>query len=185
MKSWVVAIVISLVLAVLSGGTLQIAMAKQNSTSITPSTNSNVPATNISKQAFHSAFDIFVVPGSVKGYGMYQSHNSSIFKPGEQILLYIEPVGYSYKPTGSLFLMNFTADVVVSDKDGHVMGGLQNLPLSSLISHHKNKELDIHVSLTQSNPFPPGDYVLKYTIHDVPSGNSFDIVKNIRIDSAS
>src|SRR6478609_8237019 len=111
MKSWVVTIVISLVSAVLSGGTLQIAMAKQNSTSITP-TNSNVPATN-AKQAFHSAFDIFVVPGSVKGYGMYQSHNSSIFKPGEEILLYIEPVGYSYKPTGSLFLMNFTADVVV------------------------------------------------------------------------
>ena len=37
------------------------------------------------------------------------------------------------------------------------------------------------VSLTQTNPFPPGEYVLKYTIHDLPSGNSFDITKNIRI----
>ena len=41
---------------------------------------------------FHSAFDTFVIPGSVNGYGIYQSHNSSIFKPGEKIVLYMEPV---------------------------------------------------------------------------------------------
>jgi hypothetical protein len=101
---------------------------------------------------FHSAFDTFVVPGSVDGYGIYHSHNSSIFKPGEKIVLYMEPVGYSYKPIGSLFLMNFTGDVLISDKAGHVLTG-----------------------------FPPGEYVLKYTIHDLPSGNSVDIIKNIRI----
>jgi len=28
---------------------------------------------------FLSAFDTFVVPGSVNGFGIYQSHNSSIF----------------------------------------------------------------------------------------------------------
>src|SRR5215469_15228243 len=42
---------------------------------------------------FHPAFDTFVVPESVNGYGIYQSHNSSIFKPGEKIVLYIESVG--------------------------------------------------------------------------------------------
>jgi len=130
---------------------------------------------------FHSAFDTFVVPGSVNGYGIYQSHNSSTFKPGEKIVLYIEPVGYSYKPIGSLFLMNFTGDVLISDKAGHVLTGFQNLPLSTLNSHHKNKELTLTVCLTQTKPFPPGEYVLKYTIHDLPSGNSFDIIKNIRI----
>jgi hypothetical protein len=130
---------------------------------------------------FHSAFDTFVVPGSVNGYGIYQSHNSSIFKPGEKIVLYMEPIGYSYKLIGSLFLMNFTGDVLISDKAGHVLTGFQNLPLSTLISHYKNKELTLTVSLTQTKPFPPGEYVLKYTIHDLPSGNSFDIIKNIRI----
>ena len=145
--------------------------------------NATTPVANATnaKQAFHSAFDTFVVPGSVNGYGVYQAHNSSIFKPGEKILLYIEPASYSYKPVGSLFLMNFTADVLVSDKAGHVLTGLQNLPISTLISHYKNKELILTVSLTQTNPFPVGDYVLKYTVHDVPSGNSFDILKNISI----
>lgn len=140
---------------------------------------SNAQQNNLN--TFHSALNTFAVPGSVNGYGIYQPHNSSIFKPGEKILLYIEPVGYSYKPMGSLFLMNFTGDILISDKTGHVLTGFQNLPLSTLISHYKNKELTLTVSLTQTNPFPPGDYVLKYTIHDVPSGNSFDIVKNIKI----
>ena len=136
--------------------------------------------TTINATSFHSVFDTFVE--SVNGYGVYQVHNSSIFKPGEYILLYIEPAGYSYKPVGSLFLMNFTADIVISNKtSGHVLAGFQNVPISTLISHHKNKELFMIITVNQSTPFPPGNYVLKYIIHDVPSGNSFDIVKNIMI----
>jgi len=77
--------------------------------------------------------------------------------------------------------MNFTDDVLISDKARRVLTGFQNLPLSTLNSHHKNKELTLTVCLTQTKPFPPGEYVLKYTIHDLPSGNSFDIIKNIRI----
>ena len=142
--------------------------------------NSTKAKQNSLNNTFHSGFDTFVVPGSVNGYGIYQSHNSSIFKPGEKIVLYMEPMDYSYKPIGSLFLMNFTGDVLISDKAGHVLTGFQNLPLSTLNSHHKKKELTLTVSLTQTKPFPPGEYVLKYTIHDLPSDNSFDIIKNIR-----
>jgi hypothetical protein len=141
----------------------------------------NIKTTTNATTTFHSVFDTFAVPGSVKGYGVYQVHNSSIFKPAEDILLYIEPAGYSYKPVGSLFLMNFTADILISNKTGHVLAGFQNVPISTLISHHKNKELFMVVTVSQSTPFPPGNYVLKYTIHDVPAGNSFDIVKNITI----
>jgi hypothetical protein len=77
--------------------------------------------------------------------------------------------------------MNFTADIVISDKAGQIRGGVQNLPVSLLLSHRQNKELDLTIDLTQNHPFPTGDYVLKYTIHDVPSGKSFDILKNISI----
>jgi len=74
-----------------------------------PSSNTTVPTTKATtpEASFHSSFDTFVVPGSVNGYGVYQAHNSSIFKPGEKILLYIEPAGYSYKLVGSLFFNEF------------------------------------------------------------------------------
>jgi hypothetical protein len=62
-----------------------------------------------------------------------------------------------------------------------VLGGVQNLPVSEILSHHKNNEISLTVSLTQSNPFPVGDYMVKYLIIDVPSGTTFQIVKNIKV----
>jgi hypothetical protein len=155
----------------------------------TRTSTTQVKPTTVNMNKFHSAFDTFVVPESTGGYGVYEEHLSNTFKPGEKIVLYIEPVGFSYQPIESaattnnktLYLMNFTADVVISNKSGQILAGFQNLPISQIVSHYKNKELNLVVSLSQSNPFPPGDYILKYIIHDKPSGNSFDITKNIKI----
>jgi hypothetical protein len=143
---------------------------------------------NKTSAGFHSVFNTFVVPGSSHGYGIYEEHKSNVFKPGEKIALYIEPIGFTHRPiTGTtnksetLYLSNFTADVIISDKAGKVLGGVQNLPVSEILSHHKNNEISLTVSLTQSNPFPVGDYMVKYLIRDVPSGNTFQIVKNIKV----
>lgn len=75
-------------------------------------------ATKQDSGTFHSGFDTFVVPGSIDGYGIHEPHKSSSFKPGEKISLYVEPMGYAYKPIQSLNLMNFTADLLASDKTG-------------------------------------------------------------------
>ena len=32
-----------------------------------------------------------------KGYGMYQEKQSSIFKPGEKVITYVEPIGFGWK----------------------------------------------------------------------------------------
>jgi hypothetical protein len=143
---------------------------------------------NQTSAGFHSVFNTFVVPGSSHGYGIYEEHKSNVFRPGEKIALYIEPVGFTHRPiTGTtnksetLYLSNFTADVVISDKTGKVLGGVQNLPVSEILSHHKNNEISLTVSLTQSKPFPVGGYMIKYLIRDVLSGNAFQIVKNIKV----
>jgi hypothetical protein len=141
---------------------------------------------NQTSAGFRSVFNTFVVPGSSHGYGIYEEHKSNVFKPGEKIVLYIEPVGFTHKTIiGTnkeiLYLSNFTADVIISDKAGKVLGGVQNLPVSEILSHHRNNEVSLTVSLTQSNPFPVGDYLVKYLIKDVPSGSTFQIVKNIKI----
>jgi len=146
--------------------------------------HAQVPATTKEDNGvFQSGFDTFVVPGSGQGYGIYEPHNSTTFKPGEKISLYVEPTGYAYKQVQSLNLMNFTADLLVSNKEGHILTGFQDLPISTILSHHKNKELILTVGLTQTSPFPLGDYILKYIIHDTVSGNSFSIVKNIKISN--
>jgi hypothetical protein len=59
--------------------------------------------------------------------------------------------------------------------------GQQDIPISNLVSHHQNKELILTISIDQSSPFPPGDYVITYRVTDNNSGKSFDIPKDVTI----
>jgi len=141
-----------------------------------------------SNETFASSLDLFVVPESVGGYGVYEERVSDTFAPGEDIVLYSEPVGFSYKPImtngETQYFMNFTADLVITDTEGSVLGGFQDLPISEIISHHQNKELNLLITLSQSTPFPEGNYDLLYTVHDEPSGNTFEITKGITISAS-
>lgn len=139
-----------------------------------------------SNGTFASSLDLFVVPESVGGYGVYEERVSNTFAPGEDIVLYSEPVGFSYKPIisnltngESQYLMNFTADLVITGIEGNVLGGFQDLPISEIISHHQNKEVNLVITLSQSSPFPEGNYRVLYTVHDEPSGNTFEITKDV------
>lgn len=145
-----------------------------------------------SNGTFASSLDLFVIPESVGGYGVYEERGSNTFAPGEDIVLYSEPVGFSYQPIVSnltngetQYLMNFTADLVITDTEGNVLGEFQDLPISEIISHHQNKEVNLVITLSQSSPFPEGNYKVLYTVHDEPSGNTFEITKDITISSSS
>ena len=77
--------------------------------------------------------------------------------------------------------MNFTLDFLISDKNGKVLTGQQDIPISNLVSHHQNKELILTISIDQSSPFPPGNYIITYRVTDQNSGKSFDIKKDVTI----
>jgi hypothetical protein len=144
-----------------------------------------------SNETFASSLDLYVVPESDGGYGVYEERASNTFAPGEDIVLYVEPVGFSYEPIVSnltngetQYLMNFTADLVITDTEGNILGGFQDLPISEIISHHQNKEVNLVITLSQSSPFPEGNYKVLYTVHDEPSGNTFEITKDVTISSS-
>jgi len=148
-------------------------------------------------QGFSSAFDTFVT--SASGYGVYEEKDSNNFQPGEKIVLYIEPIGFKYGTAGGdsnnnnddsdntpqLHTINFSADFIISDTDGNVLTGQQGIPVSEIISHHENKEVFIPFTITQTSPFPEGDYVITYTIHDDNAGNSFNVTKDITVSNES
>ena len=127
----------------------------------------------------------FVNESAVIGNGQYQEH-SNVFPPGENIVLYVQPIGFGHKQIQGqngekLYLMNFTADIVLSTKNGTIVGGGQDITLSQPISHYRNTELYTTLTVTQKNPFPAGDYIFKYTLKDQTTGKSFDITKDVTI----
>lgn len=145
----------------------------------------NQTLTTSDEEIFRSQFDTFV-SADPEGYGMFEEKESNIFSPGETLWLYVEPVGYSYgnatdENGDQLYTMNFTADVTISTPDGTIISGQEDVPLSTLISHHQNKEVMLVMSVDQNPPFTPGDYVMGYTFTDENSGEDFDIKKGITV----
>ena len=128
----------------------------------------------------------FVNGSEVIGAGQYQEH-SNVFAPGEEIVLYVQPIGFGHKQIQGqngekLYLMNFTADIILSTKNGTIIGGGQDIPVTQLISHYRNVELLATLTLT----IPPdqsikGDYLARYTMNDQTTGKSFDITKDVTI----
>jgi hypothetical protein len=154
--------------------------------------------------AFGSQFDVFIEEGSALGYGVYREHvPTNIFRPGETIVLYLEPVGFGHKAiitnasqsggssangdrsnaTTTLYLMNMTADYIISNSNGTELQTVTGVPVANLTSHRQNTELFLMLTLRQDqeSQSPVGEYIITYVIHDLVSGESFQIAKRITI----
>ena len=147
---------------------------------------------------FTSQFDVFVAEGTVGFYGEYREHiPANVFRPGETIVLYVEPVGFGYQPiagpnvedlenadasSGTLYLLNMTADMYGTDSSGTQVFALEDLPAANIISHRQITELPMTLTLSQEEPFPVGDYIITYVMHDHVTGQSFQIDRAITID---
>jgi hypothetical protein len=138
---------------------------------------------------FHIPFSTFIEPGSATGYGVYEERqNNNIFRPGENIVLTLEPVGFGHQRLtddagNALYLMNLAADITISDTNGNELASLDDLPLIDFISHRQNTEMHVLATVTQNQPFPLGDYIITYIIHDDVKGEVFQIDKRITIAS--
>jgi hypothetical protein len=136
---------------------------------------------------FEIAFNTYVEADSARGYGIYEEHaNNNIFTPGESIQLYLEPVAFGHQQIqddngNTLYLMNFTADIILSDVNGNEIQSFEDIPVGSIVSYRQNTEMHLILTVTQSQPFPVGDYIVTYIVHDQVTGQSFQMDKGITI----
>jgi hypothetical protein len=155
----------------------------ENKNTINSSSSSSMASNNTTN--FYSQKDIFVTTEPT-GFGIYDERKSTIFSPGESIILYIEPVGFEYKNFTDengppLFSIDFGASFIITSSNGTILGGQENVPMGNIVSHNQNKEVFIPFTVSQSVPFPSEDYKIIYNITDQNSGKSFDLTKDITI----
>lgn len=139
---------------------------------------------------FNASFSAFVEEFSALGYGIYEERDN-VFGPGETIVLYVEPVGVDHRKItqednndGSndiLYLMNLTADYIISDENGTELQVIEDVPVGEVISHRANTEIFLELTLTQEQPFPAGKYIITYRVTDEVSGDSFELEKEIEV----
>jgi hypothetical protein len=136
---------------------------------------------------FSSEFATFVIPNSVNGYGIYDEHRSNIFKSGEPIVLYVEPIGFTHKKLtdeigNALYNVKLIPSVIISSKIDNKSASI-DFPQFAFTSHRKNTEAELTITVTQNTPIPEGEYKILYTIKDAQSNKSFDIIKKVVISN--
>jgi len=109
------------------------------------------------------------------GFGMIQRRSSNVFKPNETIILYVEPVGYHFAKKGDLYNFGVTADFVVTDEKGNVLGGKKGFG-SWEITTRARPLFDFFMTLTYNfSGIRPGKYFLLTTLNDKHGGGSVTI----------
>jgi hypothetical protein len=100
--------------------------------------------------------------------GAYSERPTNVFKAGEKLLTYIEPVGYTWKSQGDMFNFGVSVDFVIKNADGKILGGQENFAKLSLASRTKLQEFMVNLTMSLDG-IVPGKYILEYKLHDLGS----------------
>lgn len=109
-----------------------------------------------------------------KGFGVYQPRATAVFKPGEPLIVYAEPIGMGWKPVDGVNRAQIVTDFEIRTPDGRILGGQRDFGRFDFVSHDRNNEVMTHLTITLSGA-PPGKYVFAATFHDKITGKSADM----------
>ena len=142
---------------------------------------------------FHPAFETFVAPGSVKGYGVYDKISNTFPQNTKRFEIYVEPVGYDFKKIVKpddynhtekiLYSYQFSCSIkVVDNSNGNVVTQLMpQYTNESTATKNKITETYFILGIDIDTPFSAGEYTLTSVVTDLASRETFDIIKDIRL----
>ncbi|GAB1479911.1 hypothetical protein MASR2M74_24810 [Paracoccaceae bacterium] len=121
------------------------------------------------------------VTEAAAGFGLYNPRPDAVYKTGEPIILYAEPVGFGYGTGGEgLFNVGFAVDLQVLDEAGQELGNVENVTELNLTARYKLREFQANLTYNLEG-IAPGKYRLVTTLRDKnsPKTGSFETVIEI------
>lgn len=103
------------------------------------------------------------------GYGIYNPRETNVFASGQEMLLYTEPVGFSWKQSGDVFQTDWIIDAVLKGLDGKVLWQQEGFGSMQLTSRVRNQEVMLKLNYTFTG-LAAGDYLVETTLRDKVSG---------------
>lgn len=101
------------------------------------------------------------------GYGLYvERTEASTFKPGEKLLIYVEPAGYGYgrSAVGGLTI-GFDVDFVLKDAAGKSLFSKDDFLAIGSPVRYRNREFYLNMTVNLTG-LKPGDYVSEFRLRD-------------------
>jgi hypothetical protein len=101
----------------------------------------------------------------VKGFGSYTPRADAAFRPGDTLLVYLEPIGYGFTVEGDLFKVVIAADTEIRSPGGLVFGKASDF--TRLTWRARSKMHEVHATISFAVPkLKAGDYQLVITLRD-------------------
>lgn len=119
------------------------------------------------------------------GYAMYDPKEGQVFKPGETLVSYVEPVGLSWKPAAASgkIQSHFTVDLDILSATGEQLASQKAFGDFTFTGFLRNQE--IYATLTTDvSGAAAGDYILRFRFNDVNSGKSASVDQKFTIAAA-
>jgi len=111
------------------------------------------------------------------GFGMYNPRENSTFAQGETFFIYGEAKNYTIKETEKdLYEIYLKEDIYILDQDNNVLFGQADFLDYHIMSHSKNFDLFINNTITQTSPFPVGNYKFRLVLKDVFSQKTTEAI---------
>ena len=118
---------------------------------------------------------------TASGFGVYSERANHIYKPGEKIVLYMEPVGFGYGSDGlGNSMIALSVDIDVVSAAGESLGTMEKVGRIQLASRSHNRELFFKLDLSLDG-LPPGKYRCDFVMHDENSNKTAPFTTDIEI----
>ncbi|MER8489414.1 hypothetical protein NKI51_01340 [Mesorhizobium australicum] len=115
------------------------------------------------------------------GFGIYSERANHIYKPGEKIVLYMEPVGYGYGKDGlGNSIIALSVDITVVSAAGEKLGTMEKVGRVQIASRSHNRELFFKLDLSLDG-LPAGKYRCDFVMHDENSSKTAPFNTDIEI----
>ncbi|WP_342394678.1 hypothetical protein [Sinorhizobium numidicum] len=122
------------------------------------------------------------VTGEPAGYAMYEPKGDAVFKAGEALVSYVEPVGLTWKEASAKGKLEtrFTVDFDILNPKGEVLASQKAFGDFTFRGYLRNQEIYSTLTIDVTGA-PSGDYVLRFRFNDVNSGKSASIDQPFKI----
>ncbi|WP_244616122.1 hypothetical protein [Rhizobium sp. RU20A] len=126
------------------------------------------------------------VTSDPKGYAMYTPKDAPVFKAGESLVSYVEPIGLTWKPaaTAGQIETHFTVDFDILNPEGQVLASQKAFGDFTFTGYVRNQEIYSTLTIDVSGA-PAGDYVVRYHFNDINGNRTASVDQKFTIAAAN
>lgn len=103
------------------------------------------------------------------GFGEYNPREGNVFKSGEDMLAYAEPIGFDWRKSGDIWHTDLVADFIIRGKDGKELFRKDDFGKFDIASRARNREFMLNLSYSVTGA-PAGEYIAETHLRDNVSG---------------